>query len=39
MIKYDIEPDFHNGDCDGDEGEQYGESSEGDQLFHVSDFY
>ena len=30
-----IEPDFHNGDCDSDEGEQYGDSSEGYQLFQV----
>ena len=29
------EPDFHNGDCDSDEGEQYGDSSEGYQLLWV----
>ena len=33
-----IEPDFYNGDCDGDEGEQYWDSSECYQLFHVGDF-
>ena len=33
-----IEPDFHNGDCDGDEGEQYWDSSVGYQFLHVGDF-
>ena len=33
-----IEPDFHNGDCDSDEGEQYGESSGCYQLFQVEVF-
>ena len=31
-------PDLHDGDSDGDEGEQYGESSVGYQLFQVCDF-
>ena len=33
-----IEPDFHNGDSDGDEGEQYRESSVCHQFFQVGDF-
>ena len=32
-----IEPDFHNGDSDGDEGEQYRESSVGYQFLQVGD--
>ena len=33
-----IEPDFHNGDSDGDEGEQYWESSVCYQSFQVQVF-
>ena len=32
------EPDFHNGDSDGDEGEQNGDSSVRHQLFQVQVF-
>ena len=31
-------PDFHNGDSDGDEGEQYGDNSVRYQLFHIEVF-
>ena len=37
MIKSCIEPDFHNGDCDGDEGEQYRGNSVGHQFLQVGD--